>query len=43
MFIKRTKYLDTIIHMGFSVKNRQQLVDIINKLKSLPDVHDVLR
>lgn len=44
-FIKseRTKYLDTIIHMGFSVKNRQQLVDIINKLKSLPDVHDVLR
>ncbi len=44
-FIKseNTKYGDSIINIGFLINNRQSLLDIINKVKSLPYVVDVIR
>ena len=38
-----TKTGDAIINVGVKVKSRNDLIDLLNKIKSIPEVYDVIR
>lgn len=38
-----TKTGDAVINVGVKVKSRQELLDLLNKIKSIPEVYDVIR